>query len=139
MSEYKKPLPAITAESKPFWEGCRRHRLLIQRCRACGSAQHYPRGVCATCWSEDLEWQESSGRGQIYTFTVAHRAQARGFKDEVPYVIAYVELDEGVQVLTNLVGCDPSKLSIGMPVEVTFEDVNDEISIPRFKPASRLG
>ena len=136
MTEYKKPLPEITAESRPFWEGCRSHRLLIQRCRGCGNVQHYPRAVCATCWSEELTWQKSPGRGSVYTFTVVHRTEARGFREEVPYVIAYVELEEGVQLLTNLVGSDPARLSIGMPVEVTFEDVDDQITIPRFKPTS---
>jgi uncharacterized OB-fold protein len=135
MGEYTKPLPEITAESRPFWDGCKRHQFLVQRCRVCGARQHYPRGVCASCWSEDLEWLPSAGRGRIYAFTVTHRTQARGFRDELPYVLAWVELDEGVQVLTNLVGCDPAKLTIGMDVRVTFEDVNADVSIPRFTPA----
>lgn len=129
---YGKPLPEVTPESRPFWEGCRRHELLVQRCRQCGERQHYPRGVCARCWSPDLEWRRSSGRGRIYTFTVVHRTQARGFKDELPYVLAWVELDEGVQVLTNIVGADPGALGIGAAVQVVFEDVNEALSIPRF-------
>jgi uncharacterized OB-fold protein len=134
MSEYKKPLPDITPESRPFWEGCRRHQFLLQRCRSCGAFQHYPRGICAACWGTDLEWRPSSGRGAVYTFTVTHRSQARGFKDEVPYVVAWVELEEGVQVATNIVGCDPARVAIGMPVQVTFEEANADVSIPRFKP-----
>jgi len=135
VAEYMKPLPEITPESRPFWQGCKRHQLLVQRCRACGARQHYPRGVCASCWSQDLEWLPSSGRATVYSFTVTHRTQARGFRDELPYVLAWVELEEGVQVLTNLVGCDPATLAIGMPVRVTFEDVNADVSIPRFTPA----
>lgn len=135
MSGSTTPLPDITPESRPYWEGCRRHELLLQRCGACGALQHYPRGVCATCWSADLAWQRSSGRGTVWTFTVVHRSQAPGFKDALPYVLAYVELEEGVQMLTNLVGCDPARVAIGMPVEVTFEDVTPEVSIPRFRPA----
>lgn len=138
MADYKKPLPEITAESRPFWEGCRRHELLVQRCRACGARQHYPRSVCGSCWSDNLEWLPSAGRGTVYSFTVTHRTQARGFKDELPYVLAWVELEEGVQMLTNLVGCDPATLTVGMPVRVTFEDVASEISIPRFTPAQGL-
>jgi hypothetical protein len=134
MAEYRKPLPEITLESRPFWEGCRRGELLVQRCRSCGARQHYPRGVCGTCWSEELDWQRSSGRGTVYTFTVTHRTQARGFRDELPYVLAYVELEEGVQMMTNLVGCDPARVAIGMPVEVTFEKVTDDIAIPKFTP-----
>jgi hypothetical protein len=135
MSPSAKPLPEITPESRPFWEACRRHELLIQRCRACGTAQYYPRGVCAHCWSADLAWEPSRGRGTVYTYTVTHRSQAAGFKDELPYVLAWVELAEGLQVLTNLVECDPGHVAIGMPVEVTFEDVTPELSIPRFRPA----
>lgn len=135
MSAYGGPLPEITAESRPFWDGCRRHELLVQRCRACGTFQHYPRGVCARCWGADLEWRPSAGRGTVYTFTVVHRSQAPGFKERLPYVLAYVELEEGVQVLTNLVGCAPGDVAIGMPVRVTFEDVTPEVSLPRFVPA----
>ncbi len=134
MNGSTKPLPDVTPESRPYWEGCRRHELLLQRCGACGAVQHYPRGVCATCWSADLEWQRSSGRGTVWTFTVVHRSQAPGFKDALPYVLAYVELEEGVQMLTNLVECDPARVAIGTPVEVTFEDVTPEVSIPRFRP-----
>jgi uncharacterized OB-fold protein len=135
VSEYRKPLPQITPESKPFWEACRHHRLVVQRCRDCGTFQHYPRGVCAVCWGTDLEWRDSPGRGTVYTFTVTYRTQTRGFRDELPYVLAYVELEEGVQILTNIVGCAPEDVRIGMPVVVTFEDAAAEVSIPRFRPA----
>ena len=137
MAAYPKPLPEITPESRPFWDGCRRHEYLVQRCQRCGERQHYPRGVCASCWSADLEWQRSAGRGRIYTFTVVHRTQARGFKDELPYVLAWVDLDEGVQVLTNIVGADPGALRIGVAVRVVFDDVNEAISIPRFTLAAQ--
>ncbi len=139
MGEYRKPLPEITPESRPYWDGCRRHELLVQRCRDCGAFQHYPRGVCARCWGDNLEWRQSSGRGKVYTFTATYRTQARGFKEEVPYILALVELEEGVQVLTNLVGCAPEDVRIGMPVVVTFEDVNNQVSIPRFAPSPPLG
>jgi uncharacterized protein len=134
MSGSRKPVPDVTEESRPFWAACRQHRLLVQRCADCGSLQHYPRGVCARCWGDRLEWREGSGRGVVYSFTVTHRTQARGFKDETPYVVAYVELEEGVLVLTNIVGCPPDGVRIGMPVVVTFEDVDDAISVPRFSP-----
>jgi hypothetical protein len=136
MSEYRKPLPDVTPESRPFWDGCRAHRFLIQRCRDCGELQHYPRGVCARCWGERLEWRPSAGRGTVHTFTVTHRTQARGFRDELPYVLAWIELEEGVQVMTNIVGCDPARVHVGMPVQVTFEDVTPEISLPRFTPVA---
>jgi uncharacterized OB-fold protein len=135
MGAYAKPLPEVTPESQPFWAACRRHRLVVQRCRTCGTVQYYPRGVCAHCWGEDLEWREASSRGIVYTYTITHRTQTRGFKDEVPYVLAYVRLEEGVQVLTNIVGCPPEAVRIGLPVVATFEDVDDTVSIPRFRPA----
>jgi uncharacterized OB-fold protein len=134
MMAYAKPLPEITPESRPFWEACRRHELVVQRCRACGALQHYPRGVCAACWTAELEWRPASGRGTVYTFTVTRRSQAPGFKDALPYVLAWVELEEGVQMLTNVVECDPDRVAIGMPVRVVFEDVTAEVSLPRFAP-----
>lgn len=134
-AEYAKPLPEITAESKPFWDACARHELLVQKCRACGAVQYYPRGVCAACWSPDVEWLTSPGRGRVYTFTVTHRTQARGFRDELPYVLAWIELDEGVQVMSNIVGIEPGTMKIGMPVRVTFDDVKEGLSIPKFTAA----
>jgi uncharacterized OB-fold protein len=134
-TEYSKPLPEITAESKPFWDACARHELLVQTCRACGAVQYYPRGVCAACWSPDVEWTRATGRGRVYTFTVTHRTQARGFRDELPYVLAWITLDEGVQVMSNIVGVDPATIKIDMPVRVTFDDVKDGLSIPKFTAA----
>ena len=135
MAEYAKPLPEITAESKPFWDACARHQLLVQTCHECGAVQYYPRGVCAACWSPDVEWTPSAGRGRVYTFTVTHRTQARGFRDELPYVLAWITLDEGVQVMSNIVGVDPATIKIGMPVRVTFDDVKEGLSIPKFTAA----
>src|SRR5437773_909641 len=125
----------ITAESKPFWDACARHELLVQKCRACGTVQYYPRGVCAACWSADVEWTPSAGRGRVYTFTVTYRTQARGFRDELPYVLAWIELEEGVQVMSNIVAVDPAKVAVGLPVRVTFDDVMEGCSIPKFTAA----
>ncbi len=135
MAEYAKPLPEITAESRPFWDAAARHEFMIQRCAACGTVQFYPRGVCAACWSDTLQWKSSPGRGRVYTFTVTHRTQARGFRDEVPYVLAWIELEEGVQVMSNIVGVDPAAVRIGMPVRVTFDDVKEGLAIPKFTGA----
>jgi len=133
---YKKHLPRVDEESKGFWEACRRHELRIQQCRACGTFRYYPRALCPNCLSSDTEWVQSAGRGTVYTFTATYQNQAPGFRDELPYVLAYVKLDDvgGVQMLTNIVDCPVDQVKIGMPVEVTFEDVNDEIAIPRFRP-----
>lgn len=132
----KKPLPRIDEENKGFWEACRRHELVLQRCRACGSKRYYPRAVCPFCLSEDSEWLRCRGTGAVYTFTVTHQNQSPGFRDELPYVMAYVELDEGPRLLTNIVACAPDAVHIGMRVEVVFDDVTDDIAIPKFKPVS---
>jgi uncharacterized OB-fold protein len=133
---YAKPLPRIDEESKGFWEGCQRHELYIQRCRSCGRTRYYPRALCPHCLSSDTEWVLSSGRGTVYTYTVTQQNQAAGFRDSLPYVLAYVELKEGVRVLTNIVDCDPTAVRIGMPVEVMFEDVTPEATLPKFKPVA---
>jgi uncharacterized OB-fold protein len=138
MSEtrYPKPLPRVDEESKGFWEACRRRELYVQGCGDCGTLRHYPRALCPACLSDRTEWQRCSGKGTVYTFTVTHQNQAAGFRDALPYVMAYVELEEGVHLLTNIVGCAPDAVRIGMPVEVVFEDVTPEIALPKFKPSA---
>lgn len=131
-----KPIPRVDEESKGYWEACRRHELRVQRCLSCRRLRHHPRATCPACLSGDVEWVRCSGRGEVYTFTVTHQNHAPGFRESLPYVLAYVELDEGVQMLTNIVDCSPDDVKIGMKVEVTFEDVTDAIAIPRFRPAS---
>ena len=134
MTEYNKPLPQPTEESLDFWEGCKRHELLIQRCKDCGAYIHYPRAMCPKCNSFDLEYTKVSGKGEIYTWAVAHRAFHLGFANDVPYATIVVELDEGVRLMSNIVDCKPEDLYIGMPVEVVFDDVTEEVTLPKFRP-----
>jgi uncharacterized OB-fold protein len=129
-----KPLPAVTHETAPYWDAARRHELHIQRCAACGQHQFYPRIYCAQCFSDRVEWIKASGRAKVTTFTIVRRPVSPAFADDVPYVVALVTLAEGPTMMTNIVGCAPEKVAIGMPVEVTFEDWTEEISIPKFKP-----
>ena len=133
--KYSKPLPRIDEESKGYWEACQRRELVIQRCGACGVLRHYPRALCPRCLSDAVEWVRCSGRGTVYTFTVTHQNQAPGFRDALPYVLAYVELDEGVRLLTNIVECAPEAVRIGMAVEVVFEDATPAVTLPKFRPA----
>jgi len=135
--EYRKPLPHPTQTSRPFWEGAKAHELRLQRCRACGAHIFYPRAVCPQCLSDDLEWVRASGRGHIYTYTVVRRPAHPAFQDDVPYVLAIVELEEGPRLTTNIVGVAPEEVRIGMPVEAVFEDVTDEVSLPKFRPVAR--
>ena len=134
-AKYAKPLPRIDEESKGYWEACQRRELVIQRCGACGTLRHYPRALCPRCLSDAVEWVRCSGRGTVYTFTVTHQNQAPGFRDALPYVLAYVELDEGVRLLTNIVECAPEAVRIGMAVEVVFEDATPAVTLPKFRPA----
>ena len=97
---------------------------------------YYPRAFCPEDLSQDFEWLRCSGKGTVYTFTITRQNQSSGFRNKVPYVMAYVELEEGVRMLTNIVDCDPESVTIGMPVEVTFEDVTPEVAVPLFKPTA---
>jgi hypothetical protein len=137
MPDYAGPVPVPTPETRPFWDAARRHQLCLQRCRVCGRHVFYPRAACPSCLAPDLEWRAVSGRGVLHTFTVAHRG-LRNFPLGSPYVIAIVELEEGPRLMTNLVGVepDPAKIRIGMPVEVVFEDVSADVTLPRFRPVA---
>jgi uncharacterized OB-fold protein len=130
-----KPLPEPTPISQPFWEATRKHVLSIQRCEACKDYVFYPRSLCPHCGSAELVWTQVSGCGEVYSFTVARRPTMFAFQDEVPYVIAIVELDEGPRMTTNIVGCAPESVRIGMRVEVVFEDVSHEITLVKFQPS----
>jgi uncharacterized OB-fold protein len=133
---YKKPLPRVDEESRGWWEALARHELYFQRCRDCGTKRLYPRALCPTCLSSATEWVRAKGRGTVYTFTVTHQNQAPGFREELPYVLAVVQLDEGPKLMTNVVGCPPDAVQVGMPVEVVFEDVTPEITLPKFRPVA---
>ena len=133
-AKYRKPLPRVDEESRGFWEALARHELYVQRCRACGTTRYYPRAVCPACLSSETEWLRASGRGTVYSFTVTHQNQAPGFRESLPYVMAVVQLDEGPRMMTNVVGCAPDAVKIGMPVQVEYEDVTPEITLAKFKP-----
>ncbi|MBI4641951.1 MAG: Zn-ribbon domain-containing OB-fold protein [Candidatus Tectomicrobia bacterium] len=137
MAEWKKPLPRITPETKTYWEGCKRHELVIPHCKDCGEYYFYPRALCPYCFSSNIEFVKSNGKGKVHTFTVTYQNRARGFVDEVPYVMAWVELPEqgNVQLMSNIIDCEPEDVKVGMPVQVVFVDATDEITIPLFKPA----
>jgi hypothetical protein len=107
----------------------------VQKCRSCGTVFYYTRAFCPEDLSTDLEWVKCSGKGTVYTYTATYQNQSPGFRNNLPYIMAYVELEEGVRMLTNIIDCKPEDVKIGMPVEVTFEDATPEISIPLFRPA----
>lgn len=135
MSENQRPLPKPDQDSVVYWEAARRHELLLQQCGDCQKFRFYPRSVCPHCLSDKFQWRQSAGRGKVYSFTVIHRAPFPAFRDKVPYVLALIELSEGVRMMTNVIGCEPDKVEIGLPVELTFEDLTEEITLPQFKPS----
>lgn len=132
--------PPSDWETRAYWEGCGRHELVLQRCRDCGAVQHRPRALCVSCLSDAIEHFVASGRGTVYTFTVTNQNGQPAFREACPYVLAYVALEEGPQLMTNIVGCDPEAVHIGMPVVVEFCDVESDpaegvLAVPRFRPA----
>ena len=131
-----KPMPVPDADSRPFWEGCREHRLRIERCSECAAARFPPASLCPHCRSSRSEWITASGRGTVFSWIVVrHPVPKDMYAHEVPYVVALVELEEGVRLPTNIVGCEPHAIRAGMQVEVVFEDVSAGVTLPRFRPA----
>ena len=130
-----KPMPRPDELTQPFWDAAKEHRLAIQKCKGCGYYNHPPKPLCDKCSSENLAFETVSGRGTIYSFTVMHQKNVPGFEAEIPYVNVLVELEEQPKLLmiTNLRGAGPKEVKVGMPVEVVFEKVNDEITLPQFK------
>jgi uncharacterized OB-fold protein len=131
----KKPLPRPGVESAPYWEGLNEGEIRLQRCDACSRVQFYPRSGCRYCGSTSLTWEAMSGHADVYTYTVVHRAPFEAFKEDVPYVIAVVELAEGPRLVTNVVGCPVDDVHIGMRVRPVFDRAGDDVTILRFTPA----
>jgi uncharacterized protein len=129
------PVPERTPETDAFWEATAVGRLVLARCDACGTAIWYPKTYCPDCGGLAVSWRRASGLGTIYSFTVVHRTPGP-FAAAVPFVIAYVELDEGPRVLTNIVGCDPDEVSIGQAVRVVFSDTGEGSALFRFEPVA---
>ena len=132
---YTKPIPIVIDENRPFWEATRRKELLLQCCRDCGAYRFPPNILCVECSSTAFDWKPVSGRGKVYSFVIFHRAYHPGFADELPYAVACIELAEGPRLMSNIVGIPPGEVRCDMPVEVVFEEITDEISLPKFRPA----
>lgn len=134
---YAGPLPVKQPESDFYWEKAQARELWLRRCNDCDCAYFYPRDFCPVCGGRDVEWIRASGKGTLHAFAVVHRAPTPAFRDRVPFVAAMVDLEEGACVPTNLVGVepDPSRIAIGMPVKVDFQDVAPDVTLPVFRPA----
>jgi uncharacterized OB-fold protein len=135
---YAKPLPVPDADSRPFWEGCHHHKLLIMRCNRCGQVRFPPTTFCSRCQAHEHLWIESTGRGRVFSWIVVrHPVPQEVYAEDVPYIVAVVELEEGVRIPSNIIDCTPELVRAGLPVHVVFRDVNDQISLPVFRPDPR--
>lgn len=125
------PMPELLLDEE-FWGFCSDHRLCFQCCKSCSTWRHLPRSMCAACGSPEWEWLESSGRGHIYSWTITHQAALPSFADQVPYAVAVVELEEGVRMVSGVQGIALDEIEIDLPVEVAFETISEDMSIPIF-------
>ncbi len=128
-----KPLPELEDLAGEFYAHCKRGELHFQRCTACAAWRHVPREMCAECGSWDWKWERSSGRGRVFTWTVVVRALHPAFQDRCPYAPVVIEMEEGVRILSEVEDCSPDELEIDMPVEVVFDAVSDEVTLPKFR------
>ena len=130
-----KPLPAIDDLTRPFWQAAAQHQLVIQCCQDCRYFNHPPRPLCDACLSQRLEFVPVSGRGTVYSYTIMHQPNIAGFEKEVPYINLLVELDEQPHLfmVSYLPLSEQSKIRIGGQVEVTFEKIDDEVTLPQFR------
>ncbi|MFD2415857.1 Zn-ribbon domain-containing OB-fold protein [Amycolatopsis pigmentata] len=127
------PAPIVTVETKPFWDATASGRMLLPRCTECATVIWYPRSWCPACLSREIEWIEASGRGTVYSHSTVRRGAMPPFNEALPYVLAYVELEEGPRMLTNIVTDDPDSVSVGQAVELVFQSYG-EGALPRFRP-----
>jgi len=137
MTEYEKALPLVSEPlNAPYWEGAKRHELLLRKCEECGEFQWPPRPMCSKCHSFEFEWVQAKGTGTLYSYTIANRPWHIGFVNETPYAVVVVELDEGIRMLGNSEGVKPEDLRIGMSMEVAFNDATEEVTLVNWKPAA---
>jgi uncharacterized OB-fold protein len=134
-SDYTLPLPTRRGFAEDFYRFCKLHELRFQRCQECGTWRHGPREMCARCNSFKWEWAKSSGKGKIFSFTTVHQAMLPEFADHLPYNIVVVEMEEGVRILSWPVDLAADELRLDLPVEVVFDDVTAEVTLPKFRRA----
>jgi len=127
-------VPVPTSLDQEYWDACRQGRLVVQRCSGCRRLRFFPSLGCPHCGSDQLTWERVSGRGRIYSWVVVHPPVLPAFAGKVPYNVVLVELEEGVRMVSSLVDCPNDRIAIGMPVEVLFEPLTDEITLPKFRP-----
>lgn len=135
-TEYKKPLPTLNDQNRPFWEGAREGKLMMQKCGECGHIRYPISHVCPDCLSYEFAWTQLSGRGEVFSYVVFHQLYNKAFADDIPYNVAMVQLEEGPRMFSNIVGVDSNDgdaVKVGDKVEVVFERATPEITIPKFR------
>jgi uncharacterized OB-fold protein len=128
-----KPNPTPNADTSPFWEACNEERLIVQTCQSCGHVQFYPRALCVKCEGRDLDWRDAKPEGTVHSCTLVHRAPTPAFKEDAPYVLALIDLDDGFRMMMNVINCPPESVAIGMPVRIVFEDREGQ-KLPQAEP-----
>lgn len=130
-------VPSTTGPTRPYWEATRGRRLVLQRCDGCGRLVHHPREACPSCLGQDFTWIDSHGHGTIHAMSVHHRPFEAMGTDDCPYVVAFIDLDDGVRFLSNIVDADPAVLRAGDPVDLTWRAIGDGYNLPVFRPGRR--
>lgn len=134
-----KPLPTPDADSVAYWQGLSDGKLLLQHCADCGHVQFYQQAFCRQCGADRLVHRAASGRGKVHSFSVVHRAPGPAFKQDAPYAVLLVELEEGPRMISSLVEADPMAVAFDMPVELVCERIDDRVTLPRFRPRHEPG
>ena len=135
MKQLPTPAPVVTSTTRAFWAATAEGRFMLQKCVACGCIQWFPRNYCAECSQNEFSTFDCSGKGVVYSYTVIRKV-ANAYKEATPFVVAYVELEEGPRVMTNIVECKPDDVSVGMKVEMVFHDTGEGNALYRFRPVS---
>lgn len=135
MNTIEKPLPHYILDQKPFWEYCKKHELRMQKCPDCGFIRYPSSIICPDCHSlKEAEWTKLSGKGKVFSFVVFDYVYHAAFAGDIPYAVGSIELEEGPRMLATIIGCKPEDVKVEMPVEVVFEDINEEFALPKFRP-----
>jgi uncharacterized OB-fold protein len=133
MAEYSKPLPVIETWNAPYWQAAKRHEFVAQRCQTCGYIHLPPGPVCTNCLAAEQDWVQLSGKGTIYSYGIYYQLWHPGFKADIPYNVALIQLAEGPQIISQVVGCKNEALDCGLDVEVVFDDATPEVTLPKFR------
>jgi uncharacterized OB-fold protein len=135
--DLKKPLPLPTRWSQPFWDASKEHRLVLKKCSKCGYIDHPPYLYCTACHADEHEWIEASGKATLAAYAINYFGVPFPFWADLPYVVALIDLAEGPRMISNIVECDFDELENGMELEVVYDDVSDEITLPKWRPVKK--